>query len=91
MIDPRTVMEYAGHANLETTLRYLRPAAAQERIAAVSEIKGYSSKCVVRQLGGRLSPFGARYTNLSFDQPRPDAWLRRTDHDPEDPMRDRRN
>ena len=40
-IDPRTVMEYAGHADLETTLRYLRPAAAQERIAAVSEIKWY--------------------------------------------------
>jgi integrase len=40
-IDPRTVMEYAGHADLETTLRYLRPAAAAERIAAVSEIKWY--------------------------------------------------
>ena len=40
-IDPRTVMEYAGHADLETTLRYLRPAAAHERIAAVSEIKWY--------------------------------------------------
>lgn len=40
-LDPRTVMEYAGHADLETTLRYLRPAAAQERIAAVSEIKWY--------------------------------------------------
>ena len=38
-IDPRTVMEYAGHADLETTLRYLRPAAAQERVAAVSEIE----------------------------------------------------
>ncbi len=40
-IDPRTVMAYAGHADLETTLRYLRPAAAQERIAEVSEIKWY--------------------------------------------------
>jgi integrase len=40
-LDPRTVMAYAGHADLETTLRYLRPAAAQERIAAVSEIKWY--------------------------------------------------
>ena len=40
-IDPRTVMAYAGHADLETTLRYLRPAAAEERIAAVSEIKWY--------------------------------------------------
>ncbi len=40
-IDPRTVMEYAGHSDLETTLRYLRPAAAQERIAEVSEIKWY--------------------------------------------------
>jgi integrase len=40
-IDPRTVMEYAGHADLETTLRYLRPVAAQERISAVSEIKWY--------------------------------------------------
>jgi integrase len=40
-IDPRTVMEYAGHADLETTLRYARPAAAQERIAAVSDIKWY--------------------------------------------------
>lgn len=40
-IDPRTVMAYAGHADLETTLRYLRPAAAQERIAAVSEIRWY--------------------------------------------------
>jgi integrase len=40
-IDPRTVMEYAGHADMETTLRYLRPAAAQERIAAVSGIKWY--------------------------------------------------
>lgn len=40
-IDPRTVMEYAGHADLETTLRYLRPAAAHERIAEVSEIKWY--------------------------------------------------
>lgn len=40
-IDPRTVMEYAGHADLETTLRYARPAAATERIAAVSEIKWY--------------------------------------------------
>jgi hypothetical protein len=35
------VMEYAGHADLETTLRYACPAAAQERIAAVSEIKWY--------------------------------------------------
>jgi hypothetical protein len=34
-------MEYAGHADLETTLRYARPAAATERIAAVSEIKWY--------------------------------------------------
>ena len=40
-IDPRTVMEYAGHSDMETTLRYLRPAAASERIAAVSEIKWY--------------------------------------------------
>ena len=40
-IDPRTVMEYADHVDLETTLRYLRPAAAQERIAEVSEIKWY--------------------------------------------------
>lgn len=40
-IDPRTVMEYAGHADLETTLRYLRPAAAPERIAAVSEVKWF--------------------------------------------------
>ncbi|HEX3893974.1 MAG TPA: site-specific integrase [Terracidiphilus sp.] len=40
-IDPRTVMAYAGHADLETTLRYLRPAAAEERIAAVTEIKWY--------------------------------------------------
>jgi integrase len=40
-IDPRTVMEYAGHSDMETTLRYLRPAAATERIAAVSEIKWY--------------------------------------------------
>lgn len=40
-IDPRTVMEYAGHSDMETTLRYLRPAAAEERIAAVSEIKWY--------------------------------------------------
>lgn len=40
-IDPRTVMAYAGHADLETTLRYLHPAAAQERIAEVSEIKWY--------------------------------------------------
>jgi integrase len=40
-IDPRTVMQYAGHSDLETTLRYLRPAAAQERIAEVSEIKWY--------------------------------------------------
>ena len=40
-IDPRTVMAYAGHADLETTLRYLRPAAAQERIDEVSEIKWY--------------------------------------------------
>jgi len=40
-IDPRTVMAYAGHADLETTLRYLRPAAAEEHIAAVSEIKWY--------------------------------------------------
>jgi integrase len=39
-IDPRTVMEYAGHADLETTLRYARPAAT-ERIAAVSDIKWY--------------------------------------------------
>jgi hypothetical protein len=31
-------MEYAGRADLETTLRYLRPAAASERIAEVSEI-----------------------------------------------------
>jgi integrase len=38
-IDPRTAMEDAGHADLETTLRYARPAAASERIAAVSEIK----------------------------------------------------
>jgi hypothetical protein len=27
-------MEYGGQAKLETTLRYLRPAAAQKRIAA---------------------------------------------------------
>jgi integrase len=40
-IDPRTVMAYAGHADLETTLRYLRPAAAEERVAEVSEIKWY--------------------------------------------------
>ena len=40
-IDPRTVMEYAGHADMATTLRYARPAAASERIAAVSEIKWY--------------------------------------------------
>ena len=40
-IDPRTVMEYAGHSDMETTLRYLRPAAASERIAAVSEITWY--------------------------------------------------
>jgi integrase len=40
-IDPRTVMEYAGHADMETTLRYARPAAASERIAEVSEIKWY--------------------------------------------------
>lgn len=40
-IDPRTVMAYAGHADLETTLRYLRPATAQEQIAEVSEIKWY--------------------------------------------------
>jgi integrase/recombinase XerD len=40
-IDPRTVMAYAGHADLETPLRYLRPAAAQERIAEVGEIKWY--------------------------------------------------
>lgn len=40
-IDPRTVMAYAGHADLETTLRYLRPAAAEEQIAAVSDIKWY--------------------------------------------------
>ena len=40
-IDPRTVMAYAGHADLETTLRYLRPAAAQERVAEVSEVKWY--------------------------------------------------
>lgn len=40
-IDPRTVMEYAGHADLETTLRYARPAAAAERIAAVSKIKWF--------------------------------------------------
>lgn len=40
-IDPRTAMEYAGHADLETTLRYARPAAATKRIAAVSEIKWY--------------------------------------------------
>jgi integrase len=40
-IDPRTVMTYAGHADLETTLRYLRPVAAEEHIAAVSEIKWY--------------------------------------------------
>ncbi|HUZ93612.1 MAG TPA: site-specific integrase [Edaphobacter sp.] len=40
-VDPRTVMAYAGHADLETTLRYLRPAAAEEHIAAVSEIRWY--------------------------------------------------
>lgn len=40
-IDPRTVMAYAGHADLETTLRYLRPAAAEERIDEVSGIKWY--------------------------------------------------
>jgi integrase len=40
-IDPRTVMEYAGHADMATTQRYARPAAASERIAAVSEIKWY--------------------------------------------------
>jgi hypothetical protein len=34
-------MEYAGHADLETTLRYVRPAAASERDAPVSEIKWY--------------------------------------------------
>ena len=34
-------MACAGHADLETTLRYLRPAATQERIAEVSEIKWY--------------------------------------------------
>ena len=33
-----------GHADLETTLRYARPAAASERIAAVSEIKWYQSR-----------------------------------------------
>src|SRR3954466_8606294 len=37
----RRFLEYAGHADLETTLRYLRPAAAQDRIAAVREIKWY--------------------------------------------------
>jgi hypothetical protein len=40
-IDPGTVMEYAGHADLETTLRCLRPTAGSERMAAVSEIKWY--------------------------------------------------
>jgi len=40
-LDPRTVMAYAGHADLETTLRYLRPAAADESIAAVSAIQWY--------------------------------------------------
>jgi len=40
-IDPRTVMAYAGHSNLEATLRYLRPAAAQERIAEVNENKWF--------------------------------------------------
>jgi integrase len=37
-VDPVTIMQYAGHADLETTLRYARPAAAEDRIAAVSGI-----------------------------------------------------
>ena len=40
-IDPRTVMAYAGHADLATTLRYLSPASARESIDAVSGIKWY--------------------------------------------------
>jgi integrase len=37
-VDVRTVQAYAGHADMETTLRYLRPASAaeaQERINAI--------------------------------------------------------
>ena len=37
-VDPVTIMQYAGHADLETTLKYARPAAAENRIAAVSGI-----------------------------------------------------
>jgi hypothetical protein len=37
-VDPVTIMQYAGHAYLETTLKYARPAAAEDRIAAVSGI-----------------------------------------------------
>jgi len=41
-------MEYAGHADLETALRYLRPVAGQERIAEVSKIKWYSRHILPR-------------------------------------------
>jgi integrase len=40
-IDPRTVMAYAGHKDLETTLRYLRPAAAPAQVDAVSNIRWF--------------------------------------------------
>lgn len=37
--DPVTIMAWAGHEDLETTLRYARPAASPTGIAAVSNIK----------------------------------------------------
>ena len=51
-IDSRMVIECTGDANLETMLRYLRPATAQERIAAVSEIQWYQPGCWL----GRCEP-----------------------------------
>lgn len=38
-IDLRTVQSYAGHADLESTLRYLKPAAAKEAQARISAIR----------------------------------------------------
>lgn len=38
-IDLRTVQSYAGHADLDSTLRYLKPAAAKETQARISAIR----------------------------------------------------
>jgi integrase len=38
-MDPRTVMEFTGHEDLETVLRYLAPAGAEENQVTVSSIR----------------------------------------------------